>query len=161
MHAHWNQLRYLLRHKWYVFLECRALKVPLWIALFHDYDKFFPDVWLPYARLHAATDEAQRSERYAAFTQAKMIHQHRGKHHWQFWVFINDCGEIETLPIPDVYRREMLADWRGAGKSMGKPDLLGWYTECRETMLFHPETRQWLEEQLGYQATSDIPGASQ
>lgn len=33
---------------------------------------------------------------------------------------------------------------------MGKPDLLGWYTECHDTMLFHPETRAWLEAQLSY-----------
>ena len=81
-----------------------------------------------------------------------MIHQRRNKHHWQFWVYINDCGEIECLLIPDVYRRELLADWRGAAISMGKPDILGWYASCHATMLFHPETRAWLEEQLGYEA---------
>ena len=99
-----------------------------------------------------APDGTQLYEPSQAAEQAKMIHQHRNKHHWQFWVFINDCGEIECLPIPDVYRREMLADWRGAGESLGKPDLVGWYTSCRDTMLFHPETRAWLEQQLGYTA---------
>jgi hypothetical protein len=140
-----------MRHKRYVFVECRKLHVPLWIAILHDWDKLLPDVWFPYVRIHAVTDESQRPKRYAAFQKAKMIHQHRNKHHWQFWVFIGDCGEIDCLPMPDVYRREMLADWRGAAQSLGKPDLLGWYTECRETMRFHPETRAWLEEQLGYQ----------
>jgi|SRR5690606_1267448 hypothetical protein len=149
--AHFNNLVYMLRHKWYVFLECRKLNVPLWVALTHDWDKLLPDVWFPYVHAHApAKDGIQQIERRAAFTQAKMIHQHRSKHHWQFWVFINDCGEIEPLPMPDLYRREMLADWRGAGKAMGKPDLLEWYSECREAMLFHPETRLWLEQQLGY-----------
>jgi Family of unknown function (DUF5662) len=118
--------------------------------LVHDWDKFLPDVWFPYVRVHAKADEPRRSQLDAAFAQAKMIHQHRNKHHWQFWVFIGDCGEIEPLRMPDVYQREMLADWRGAALSMGKPDLLGWYGGCRDTMLFHPETRQWLEEQLGY-----------
>jgi hypothetical protein len=151
MRWHLSHLRYLLRHKWFVFVECRKLNVPLWIALVHDWDKLLPDVWFPYVYAHVPSiDERVRIRRRAAFTHAKMIHQHRNKHHWQFWVFINDCGEIKSLPIPDVYRRELLADWRGAGQSMGKPDLLGWYTECRETMLFHPETRAWLEQQLGY-----------
>jgi len=150
MRGHWRNLRYLARHKWYVFLECLKLRVPLWIAVLHDWDKFLPDVWLPYARFHSAPDVDTRSRRAHAFKQAKMTHMHRNKHHWQFWVYIGDCGEIECLPIPDVFRREMLADWRGAGKSMNQPDLLGWYTSCRDTMLFHPETRSWIEQQLGY-----------
>jgi hypothetical protein len=150
MNHHLDNLSYLLRHKWLVFRECRKLRVPLWIALTHDWDKFLPDVWFPYARAHMPADGAKRSQLDAAFTQAKMIHQHRSKHHWQFWVFINDCGETECLPIPDVYRRELLADWRGAAVSMGKPDLLGWYTSCRDAMLLHAETRAWLDQQLGY-----------
>ena len=151
MRWHLSNLAYLLRHKWYVFAECRKLRVPLWITIVHDWDKLLPDVWFPYVYAHApAANETQHTQRRAAFAQAKMIHQHRNKHHWQFWVFITDCGEFQCLPIPDIYRRELLADWRGAGQSMGKPDLLGWYTACRETMLFHPETRAWLEAQLGY-----------
>jgi hypothetical protein len=144
------QLRYLLRHKWYVLVECRKLRVPLWIAILHDWDKLLPDEWFPYARAMYAPDGTRRNDITPAFIYAKMTHIRRNKHHWQYYVFVDDCGEIECLPIPDVYRREMLADWRGAAISMGKPDLLGWYTECRDTMLFHPETRAWLEAQLGY-----------
>lgn len=150
MRRYLAQLRYLVRHKWYVYLECRKLRVPLWIALWHDYDKFFPDEWFLYARAMYAPDGTRRNDISSEFTYAKMKHLRRNKHHWQHFVFIDDCGEIGCLPIPDVYRREMLADWRGAANSMGKPDLLGWYTECRDTMLFHDETRAWLEAQLGY-----------
>lgn len=150
MRRHLQNLRYLLRHKRYVFAECRKLRVPLWIALLHDWDKLLPDVWFAYVRFVHAADENQRADARQAAYQAKMIHMRRNKHHWQYWVFLGDCGEIEPFPMPDVYRREMLADWRGAGKSLGKPDLLGWYAECRERMLFHPETRTWLEQQLGY-----------
>src|SRR5829696_8066088 len=152
MLRHLANFRYNLRHKWYVFAECRKLHVPLWIAIWHDWDKFLLDVWLPFVRYIHTSQDAQRPDAKQAFTQAKMTHMHRNKHHWQFWVYIDDCGQFECLPMPDVYRREMLADWRGAGKSMGKPDLLGWYTECRKTMRFHLETQQWLEEQLGYRA---------
>lgn len=150
MRRHLAALRYLVRHKWYVWLECRKLAVPLWIALLHDWDKLLPDEWFPYARTLYAPDGTFRPQPNPGFDQAKMTHQHRNKHHWQFWVYIGDCGEITCLPIPDVFRREMLADWRGAAKSMGKPDLLGWYADCRETMRFHPETRAWIEQQLGY-----------
>jgi hypothetical protein len=150
MQRHLQYLRYLLRHKWYVFRECRTLGVPLWIAVWHDWDKLLPSIWLPYVRFIHAADAQQKARARPAALMAKQHHMQRNKHHWQYWVFIGDEGEIEPLPMPDVYRREMLADWRGAAISLGKPDLLGWYTSCRETMLFHAETRAWLEAQLGY-----------
>ena len=152
MRRHLAYLRYLLTHKRYVHAECRALGVPLWVALLHDWDKLLPSVWLPYARFIYEQDEMKRAQRRDAFLLAKTQHMRRNKHHWQYWEMIGDCGEVECLPIPDVYRRELLADWRGAAKSLGQPDLLGWYTECRDTMRFHPETLRWLDEQLGYSA---------
>lgn len=155
MRRHLASLRYLLRHKWYVLLECRKLNVPLWIALWHDWDKFLPDEWFPYARTLYAPDGTRRYGSNPAFNHARLIHMQRNKHHWQHWVMIGDCGEIDCLPMPDVYRRELLADWRGAGKSMGKPDVSGWYAGCRATMIFHPETRAWLDQQLGYTAPED------
>ena len=148
---------YLFRHKWYVFIECRALKVPLWIAIFHDWDKFLLASWIAYYAMKLNSGGTTDAKRITAFKLARMKHQRRNKHHWQYWVSIGDCGELEALPMPDVYRREMLADWRGAGKSMGKPDLLGLYTECRSTMTFHPETRHWLEAQLGYHESLNEP----
>ncbi len=158
MRRHLATLRYLMRHKGYVFVECLKLGVPIWIAISHDWDKFLPHGWFAFARAYFAPDGTPQRKLSPALTQARMIHQRRNKHHWQFWVFIGDCGEIECLPIPSVYRREMLADWRGAAESMGAPDLLGWYTSCQETMLFHPETRHWIEQQLGYPPCSLAQG---
>ncbi|MEW6726891.1 MAG: DUF5662 family protein [Bacillota bacterium] len=53
------------------------------------------------------------------------------------------------LPMPDRYRKEMLADWHGAGKAQGKPDTKAWYLANKDKMLLHPETRDWVEAQLG------------
>jgi hypothetical protein len=52
--------------------------------------------------------------------------------------------------MPDKYRREMLADWRGAGRALGKPDTQAWYAANRDKMKLHPETRAWIEQQLGF-----------
>ena len=55
-------------------------------------------------------------------------HIHRNKHHWQWWILREDSGEIKSLPMPDRYRREMLADWRGAGMALGYGDnTVEWY----------------------------------
>jgi len=53
-----------------------------------------------------------------------------------------------ALPIPDRYRREMLADWRGAGRAYGNPDTKAWYLEHRGNIILHPETRQWIDDQI-------------
>ena len=63
-----------------------------------------------------------------------------------------DEGGLKVLPMPDKYRREMLADWRGAGLAQGTPDTLNWYRINRHKMSLHPETQTWIEQQLGYEA---------
>lgn len=162
MRRHLAYLKYVLRHKFFVFQAAIPLGVPLWVALWHDWDKFLPDEWLPYARFFYEPDGTKRQIRDktgyykptdtgdAAFDYAWLLHQKRNKHHWQFWTLPLDDGGIKVLPMPDLYRREMLADWRGAGKAQGFTDTLAWYTQNRDKMQLHPETRAWIEQQIGY-----------
>ena len=42
-------LKKLLLHKWFVFLECLKMGMPL-VGLIHDWSKFLPDEFIPYAR---------------------------------------------------------------------------------------------------------------
>jgi len=48
--AHLQYLRYLMRHKWFVFVACWRLGVPLHQAIIHDWSKFLPGEWFPYVR---------------------------------------------------------------------------------------------------------------
>lgn len=190
MKRHWQYLKYVTRHKWYVFLACLRLRVPLWIALFHDWDKFMPDEWFPYARTFYAPDGSKRYVESVDFAHAWMKHQHRNKHHWQYWLWITiadhnfgmpiregnylvwDRGEAQQIvergdpetrlelrpvppyypldadPMPDVYRREMLADWMGAGKALGKPLVWEWYEANKDKIKLHADTRAWVETEL-------------
>ena len=45
---HLKYLCYVLRHKWYVFIECCKLGIPV-RGLVHDLSKFRPSEWFPYA----------------------------------------------------------------------------------------------------------------
>jgi hypothetical protein len=64
-------------------------------------------------------------------------------------MLVNDEEPARLLPMPDRYRREMLADWRGAGRAInGYEDAAGWYAKNRDKMQLHPETRAWIEQQL-------------
>jgi hypothetical protein len=161
MGRHWQYGKYLVRHKWFVFVAGSRLGIPFLAAL-HDNSKFRPDEWVPYARFFYESDGTKRTRRDstgyykptdtgdAAFDLAWLLHQKRNRHHWQWWVLPEDEGGVKVLPMPDRYRREMLADWIGAGKAQGTPDTLRWYTANRHKMNLHPETRAWIEAQLGY-----------
>ena len=158
---HWQYGKYLFRHKWFVFVAGCRLGIP-WLALLHDNGKFRPDEWGPYAAFFYEPDGTKWTRRdatgyykptdtgNAAFDFAWLLHQKRNKHHWQWWCLPEDEGGLKVLPMPDRYRREMLADWRGAGLAQGTPDTLNWYTVNRHKMRLHPETQAWIEAQLGY-----------
>lgn len=160
MNRHWSYLKYILRHKWYVFLACLKLGVPIWIAIFHDWDKFLPDEWFPYARFFYEPDGSKRTRRDTtgyyipydtgdqAFDFAWLLHQKRNKHHWQWWILPQDDGDTKIFPMQDVYRREMLSDWIGAGRALGKPKTWEWYAANKDNMKLHPDTRAWIEEQV-------------
>lgn len=157
---HFQYLQYVLRHKWFVFWECLNLGVPLWIALLHDWDKFLPDEWFPYVnhfygngkrgRVGADTGYIKADDLGDhPFDHAVQLHCRRNKHHWEYWISKEDkLGNI-LRPMPDVFRREMLADWRGAGKAQGTTDNRAWYLKNRERVILHTETRAWIETQLG------------
>lgn len=151
MLRHWQYLKYVLRHKWFVFRACWDLGVPLWIAIVHDWDKFLPDEWIPYARTFYDKSGNKQYKEYPAFSTAWNAHQKRNKHHWQYWMLTWDRGETECLPMPDVYIREMVADWRGAGKALGKPNTCEWYYANRDKIQLHPASRKRVEELIKYE----------
>ena len=150
MRRHWQYLKYVLRHKWYVLLAGLKIGVPLLTLIFHDWDKFLPDEWFPYARtFYTPTGKKQYSPDGTNFDVAWLKHQNRNKHHWQYWMITWDKGNTECLPMPDRWKKEMLADWRGAGKAItGKDNLEDWYWANRDNIKIHPDTRAWLEAQM-------------
>lgn len=266
----------LLVHKWFVFLECCRLGIPL-LGLLHDWTKFLPSEFVPYARWFYGRQIEVDARLYpsnprkgdvvwynylaggpgvggpgvtlyvrkrdgdilycspmsdlASFDRAWNHHQKANRHHWQYWVLVYDdnicdgnllealaeqahrswsgwmhylfdrCSpqddgttvipapsvsrwvrqmntpyaklpenektsdrheaieyrtifqkhrKLHCLPMPDRYRKEMLADWIGAGRAYdGAKPVLEWYLEHRDDMLLHPKTKAWIEEQLG------------
>ena len=125
----WQYARYVLRHKWYVFIECCRRGIP-WRGLMHDISKFLPGEFMPYARYFYGPRDLTEQEgqgAQSAFDLAWLKHQKRNPHHWQYWALQEDNGGVKYLEMPDHYRKEMIADWIGAGQALGKPDLLEWY----------------------------------
>ncbi len=223
MDKHWQYLKYVLRHKWFVFQAGWELGVPIWRLILHDWTKFLPREWTPYVEnfygekvehlnkqvfINGKFEPAMEvpPEVATAFDIAWNHHQKRNDHHWQYWLLTPDNPRpnfnqqshdggmshvtfsgtqygkhdgkdaaivwydgIEwlkpdwkvvdamdadlrhaTVPLPmsKVARAEMIADWRGAGRALGKPDTRAWYKANRDNMRLHSETRHFVDVML-------------
>jgi Family of unknown function (DUF5662) len=160
LEKHFRYLLYVVRHKYFVLVECwrRGL---VWRGVIHDWSKFLPSEWFPYANFfypygkprqvrdatgyYKPTDTGDR-----AFDFAWHLHQKRNRHHWQWWVLPEDDGGEKVIAMREPYRTEMLCDWKGAGRAQGKPDTRAWYSSNRSKMRLHPSTRLWIEQQLNF-----------
>ncbi len=162
--THVLYLRYLVRHKWFVLVAGRKTGVSLWRLIIHDWSKFTPSEWFPYATFFYAprpigtpTDSMdrpnvaanvlyERASRQVAFDRAWLHHQHWNKHHWQHFVLRNDDGTTVALRMPETYVREMVADWMGAGRAItGKWEVRSWYAKNRDRILLHDDTRMMVD----------------
>ena len=140
-----NYLWYILKHKYYVSVEC--FKEGLyWRGLFHDLSKFLPSEFIPYANFfynkprdttgyYKPTDTGNE-----AFDRAWLLHQKRNKHHWQWWILPEDEGGVKVLCMESEYITEMICDWVGAGKAQG---------------FFSPKDDRYFETKKWYKANGD------
>lgn len=158
---HFRYLHYVLRHKWFVFVECCKLGIP-WRGFWHDWSKLLPCEWFAYAdHFYGKKQGTQRdSTGYykptdtgdAAFDVAWLHHANHNAHHWQWWVQATDracpgCRGVKEFDMPEAAIREMAADWRGASRAQGgTADVRTWYDANGQKMLLSPATRRRVEE---------------
>lgn len=159
-------LKYVIRHRWYVLVECCKLGIP-WRGLIHDISKFMPDEFFayteafygkfgynykPYDPHHKDTkpedkDIDMHKKVMDRFDKAWLIHQKRNPHHWQFWLLHTDDEGLHAMDMPDVFIKEMVADWRGAGRAItGKDNVRSWYTTHISDIHISTKTRKRVEE---------------
>lgn len=148
MEKHFRYLVYVLKHKWFVFIEC-CHRRQLWLGLTHDLSKFRPSEWFPYVNYFYGKGAAKRQpwESNPAFDVAWLHHQHRNKHHWQYWLQVTRKKKINALQIPIKYAEEMLADWIGAAKAKGQGGVytVEWYAQHKDTIILEASSQRWVE----------------
>lgn len=165
MRKHWLYLCYVVKHKWFVLLAGLHLQSRGWDELslrqliLHDWSKFRPSEWLPYAEWfngfrggswYEAPATLGKYVRKADFDRAWLFHQRRNLHHWQAWVLREDDGGTVPLEMPLCFVLEMIADWRGAGRAItGRDDVEEWYHRTKSGRLLHPKTLHIVETILG------------
>jgi hypothetical protein len=138
-----------------------------WTGLVHDLDKFYPSEWFGYVS-HFGGAEGGNTGRdktghydaskfgNAAFSRSLFLHLSRNEHHWEWWIHprVNEDGSqvLVMKDIPIKRRKEMICDWHGAGRAQGRHDVLAFYDATKEKMLFNPDTRAWIDKEIGYVA---------
>lgn len=141
--AHIKYLSYVIRHKWYVFIECYKQGI-IWQGIIHDLSKFSKEEWTPYVYKFFGPYDVLPPDLEQCFNKAWEHHYTYNAHHWEHWVF--NCIEIA---IPPKYLKELIADWRGFGLMRGKDDSKEFYLSKKDTIRLHPTSRKWVEKQLG------------
>lgn len=164
MSEYFRYLWYIIRHKWYVMIEC--FKVGLfWRGITHDLSKLWPSELFPYMNWFSdqtmldlrkkdlkdlsdsEIDLFKNRER--EFDQAWLRHQHRNDHHWQHWILHFDNRTTKVLEMPLDCAIEMMCDWIGAGMAItGKREAWEWYQKNKDRMTLHPLTRALVEKVL-------------
>lgn len=145
-------LKYVIKHKWYVMIECFKCGL-IWRGLMHDMSKFRPSEFIPYANFFYGKPKVRKKGYYKAtnsgddnFDRAWLDHIHCNKHHWQHWVLQEDEGNVFCLKMPYKYVLEMVCDWIGAGKAQNSElSCHEWYKAHKHKMHFHDSTKKDLE----------------
>ena len=105
----------VLNHKWYVFIYCTRLGMPL-RGLKHDMSKFSPtEFWESVKYYNGARSPIQIARKTNGYSKAWLHHKGRNKHHTEYWVDIN--APEKTPIIPYKYVAEMICDKLAAGKA--------------------------------------------
>jgi len=138
-----------------VTLECFKYKL-YWQGIIHDLSKFLPSEFSPYSNYFYGSKSNDREKaKYAkptttddeVFDFAWLLHQKRNQHHWQWWILPEDDGGIKILEIPYKFVVEMICDWHGAGKAVGRKFSDGkWYLENKNKIQLNPQTRKEVEK---------------
>lgn len=139
----------ILKHKWFVFVECWKYRL-IWQGIIHDWHKFLPNEFFAYmdkfyGRGIYGTD-IQKPQVNEAFVIAMNHHMARGKHHWNYWVYLGYDEELVPIEMPRKYALEMICDWNGASRAYsGKSDCKEWYEGVKNRIVLHPNTRNFIE----------------
>lgn len=116
----------------------------LWI---HDLSKFSSIEAIPYAN----HDFSKSGKGSTEFQIAWCHHKSKNEHHPEFWLNPNRKGEIDPLPMPNIFILEMFADWIGAGKSYANSEPFEtWLPKNFHTFKFHPETESTVKQIAKY-----------
>lgn len=120
-------LWYVMRHKWFVMLECFKMGL-IWQGIIHDMSKFNLEEFIKYANVFYDKDGKMQDirDKTGAYNASKVLgkawfhHVKCNKHHWQYWILAEDCstppltifkiGNDENKYVPSAEQIERIKD---------------------------------------------------
>jgi hypothetical protein len=141
---YWKYFCYIINHKWNVFIEC--IKEGFIIhAITHDLSKFRPSEFIPYAKFFFKNNDEVESynklnKNEEQFQKAWFLHQHRNKHHWNYWISVSKKTDIIPVPMPKKYVVQMICDWRGMARKFND-SAFDYYNKNKGEMILHKDTK--------------------
>ena len=147
--------RYVLRHQQCV-RRAGFRNGLLWRGVKHDWSKWLPSEFIPYARRFYLPDGSKRPQTRDAtgaydptntgdpdFDRAWFHHQRRNDHHWQWWLNPQQREGTRPTEMSKGAVVEMLCDWSGAGRAQGGDgNFSAWWHANNHDMQLHPRTRE-------------------
>ena len=150
LRGYWKNILYILNHKINVLVEC--WKEGLYLqGITHDLSKLSPKEFSPYAKKFFSSKQLSEDDE-LRWRYAWLNHQHKNKHHWEYWVV--DPNKKLALPMPKKYLLEMVCDWRSFSRNWGrrvKPATLN----LTDRIILHPDTKKALEYILNNRRKGD------
>lgn len=151
-------LRYVVRHKTFVYLEGRKLGIARGQLLVHDFSKLSrAEFWAYAVHFYSRTPHSSRRKD-PAFEAAFRHHVAKNKHHWEYWT-VGTGRKRVGLPIPDRYLREMAADWRAMARGFDQ-DPADWYSKNRRKIVLERNSRDRVESLIGFSRDAAVPESS-
>ena len=112
-----KHLKVVHKHRKYVRQMCFKMGIP-WQGLIHDLSKYSIKE-LSICKYYGGSKSPHaycRDE--LGYSPSWINHYHRNKHHWQFWLDIEDWPDkVTPIKMPYKYVIEMFCDFVGAGKA--------------------------------------------
>jgi len=147
-------LSYIIEHKIFVFIEGRKLGLGVFQLLKHDLSKFSRFEFNQYKKKFFGSEKCSKSEKQKIkndFDLAWLHHQHKNKHHWQYWLQISG-KTIMAYEMPKKYALEMIADWNAMSRKFQdknniKKSTREWYRKKTDIIL-HKNTLAFVENML-------------
>ena len=135
-----DNLKYILKHKYHIYKGGREIDVPRMQLLKHDLSKLSPSEWGPYKRywFGEKTPETKKEFRHAV----ESSHYKKNPHHPAHW---------KGKPMPMDYKLEMMADWYSAGRSQGThrfKSFKSWWKGNRSSLDIDQATKAEVDKRL-------------
>lgn len=138
----WENLKYILKHKYHIYKGGREIGVPRWQLLKHDLSKLSPTEWGPYKRYFFGKKRGDPAHKKEWRHAVEHSHYKKNPHHPQYW---------SRRKMPMKYKLEMMADWYSSGRTQKThrfKSFRSWWKKNRSNPDIDAATRSEVDRRL-------------